>query len=78
MNLIQRLAQVSGRPVDLIDLQASHGPIVGRVLHEGRQLFCKDSRLYAGLIKRWMFDQADWMPYRRRIMKARREAWIES
>jgi predicted nucleotidyltransferase len=76
--LIERLAQATGRPVDLVDLQAAHGPIVGRVLQNGVRLFCDDTALYAGRMKRWWLDQADWMPYRRRILKERRERWIES
>ena len=76
--LIERLARVSGRPVDLIDLQATRGPIVGRTLQDGTPLFCDDTVLYAELIKRWWFDQADWLPYRRRILKDRRERWMRS
>jgi predicted nucleotidyltransferase len=74
--LIENLAQIAGRPVDLIDLQATHGPIVGRILQDGTRLFCDDTSLYAELLKRWWFDQADWMPYRRRILEERRERWI--
>ena len=76
--LIEKLARITGRPVDLIDLQTTHGPIVGRILQDGVRLFCDDTSLYAELLKRWWFDQADWMPYRRRILKERRERWIES
>lgn len=75
--LIERLARTVGRPVDLIDLQATRGPIVGQVLRHGRRLFCDDTTRYAELLKRWMFDQADWMPYRRRILRTRRQAWID-
>jgi len=76
--LIDRLAQATGRPVDLIDLQSARGPIVGRILREGIQLFCDDTTLHAEILTRWWIDQADWMPYRRRILKERRERWIES
>ena len=75
--LIEQLARLIGRPVDLIDLQAVHGPVVGQVLRHGQRLFCDDTTLYAELMKRWMFDQADWMPLRRRILTTRRTAWIE-
>jgi predicted nucleotidyltransferase len=75
--LIDRLAQTVGRPVDLIDLRATRGPIVGRILQEGTRLFCDDSTLYANLLKRWWRNQADWMPYRRRILKERRERWLK-
>ncbi|PSQ96768.1 MAG: DNA polymerase III subunit beta [Bacteroidetes bacterium SW_9_63_38] len=78
MELIDELAQATGRPVDLIDLQTTHGPIVGRILGDGTRLFCDDTTLYAKVMKRWWFDQADWMPYRRRILKTRRERWIEN
>jgi len=69
---------MSGRPVDLVDLQVARGPIVGRVLRGGTRLFCNDTALCAELIKRWWFNQADWLPYRRRILKDRREQWIGS
>lgn len=76
--LIERLAQETGRPVDLIDLQATHGPIIDRVLQGGTRLFCTDTTLYAELLTRWWLDRADWRPYRRRILKERREQWIGS
>jgi predicted nucleotidyltransferase len=76
-SLIEDLAVAFGRPVDVIDLNATHGPIVGRVLHDGTRLFCEDTTLHAMLLKRWWLYQADWMPYRRRILKERRERWIE-
>lgn len=76
--LIERLAQRIGRPVDLIDLQTTRGPIVGRILQGGARLFCDDTTLYAALLKRWWFDRADWRPYRQRILQDRRERWIEN
>ncbi len=75
--VIEKLAQATGRPVDLIDLQATDGPIVGRILHDGARLFCNDTTLYAHLLTRWWRHQADWRPYRRRILETRRERWIE-
>jgi predicted nucleotidyltransferase len=75
--LIEELAQTTGRPVDLIDLQEAHGPIVGRILKHGTKLFCDDTTLYATFLTRWWGEQADWAPYRRRILKERRERWIE-
>lgn len=75
--LIEDLARAFGRPVDIVDLHAVRGPIVGRVLHHGTRLFCEDTTLHANLLKRWWLYQADWMPYRRRILKERREKWIE-
>ena len=74
--LIRRLARAIGRPVDLVDLQATHGPVVGEILRHGRRLFCDDPALYAEQVKQWMFDRADWIPYRQRILETRRRAWI--
>lgn len=76
LGLIEKLAQETGRPVDLVDLQATRGPIVDRVLQTGARLFCDDTTLYAELLKRWWLDRADWRPYRRRILQERREQWI--
>ena len=76
--LIEHLAQETGRPVDLVDLQATHGPIVDRILQSGTRLFCDDPTRYAELLKRWWLDRADWRPYRRRILQERRERWIEN
>jgi len=76
--LIEKLARTVVRPVDLIDLGTTHGPIVGRVFGEGTQLFCDDSSLYAERLRQWWAEKADWIPYRRRILQERREQWIMS
>lgn len=75
--LISELGRAFGRPIDLVDLQARGGPIMGQVLHRGEMLFCRDRHLYAELMKRWMFDQADWMPIRKRILETRRSKWLD-
>ncbi|MEN8259451.1 MAG: nucleotidyltransferase domain-containing protein [Pseudomonadota bacterium] len=76
MSLIEELAQFSGRPVDLIDLQTAGGLILHRALTRGQLLHCTDRSLYAEIIKKMLFHQADFMPYRRRILAQRRSAWI--
>src|SRR4030067_1492674 len=42
MRLIEQLAVLTGRPIDLVDLQAADGLILKQVLVEGRLLFCRD------------------------------------
>ncbi len=76
MELIEELSQFGGRPVDLIDLQTAGGLILHRALTTGRLLLCTDRTLYAEIIKKMLFNQADFMPYRRRILAQRRSAWI--
>ena len=78
LDRVKAVIQTTGGPFDLIDLQATHGPVVGRVLKHGTQLFCTDTTLYGALIARWVTDQADWMPLRRRIVQTRLKQWIES
>jgi hypothetical protein len=58
--LIERLAQLQGRPVDLIDVQTTRGPIIGRILQEGTRLFWENPSLHADVLKRWWADPADW------------------
>ena len=76
MKLIAALAEISGRPVDLIDLQTASGLIAVQALTTGKLIHCTDRTLYAELIRRMLYDQADWAPYRERILAARRKAWI--
>lgn len=73
--LIGHLAVAIGRPIDLIDLSVVSEPLLGQVLRHGRRLAGTDLG-YGALISRHLFDQADFMPYRSRILAERREAWI--
>jgi len=75
MSLIGALAEATGRPVDLIDLRLAGEPLLGQILQHGTRLLGSDSD-YADLLKRHLFDEADFMPYRRRILTERRQAWI--
>jgi predicted nucleotidyltransferase len=74
--LIEELAQLLGRPVDLIDLQMASGVILQQVLAKGRLIYCTDRILYATLIRNMLFNQSDMMPYHDRILAERRRAWI--
>lgn len=75
MALMEELAELFGRPIDLIDLQTVGEPLLGQILKHGKRIFGKDA-LYAELIKRHVFDEADYMPYYRRILMERRNTWI--
>ncbi|MCC6786037.1 MAG: nucleotidyltransferase domain-containing protein [Planctomycetes bacterium] len=76
IELIGELAQLTGRAVDLVDLTIASGTVLSRVLTTGRLLFCSDHTLYAELIKKALYDDADLERYRQRILGARRDAWI--
>jgi predicted nucleotidyltransferase len=74
MTLIAALAERTGRPVDLIDLKVVAEPLLGQILRHGRRLLGSD-RAYGQLISRHLFEQADFMPYRSRVLAERRAAW---
>ena len=74
--LIESLAEISGRPVDLIDLRVVSGPILQQVLTRGKLIYCSDRALYAELIRTMLFNQSDMMPYYERILAERRKVWI--
>ena len=75
ITLIGELSQAIGRPVDLVDLRSAGEPLLGQILKHGVRLLGSDND-YAELIKRHLFEEADFMPYRRRILAERRQAWI--
>jgi predicted nucleotidyltransferase len=74
--LIEDLALTFGRPVDLIDLDQVHSPLLHRILTQGRMILCNDRTRYAELLLRMVYEEADVMPYYRRILSDRRHAWI--
>lgn len=76
MELIEELGRLSGRAVDLVDL-ATAGIVAARTAVLGGQvLFSRDSSVYPSQITRVLIDSADFLPYRERLLKERRDAWI--
>jgi predicted nucleotidyltransferase len=75
ITLISALAESTGRPVDLIDLKMVSEPLLGQIVRHGRRIVGSDT-LYGELISRHLFEQADFMPYRTRLLAERRMAWI--
>lgn len=73
--LISELAEHTGRPIDLIDLRTVGEPLLGQIVVNGVRVVGDDT-VYANLIKRHWFEEADFMPYRRRMLAERRNAWI--
>ena len=73
--MMEALAEETGRPIDLIDLSTVTEPLLGQIVCHGRQLLGSDT-LYGNLISRHLFEQADFMPIRSRVLAERRMAWI--
>jgi predicted nucleotidyltransferase len=75
MAIIAALAEQTGRPIDLIDLKVVAEPLLGQIVRHGRRLLGSDTE-YGRLLSRHVFEQADFMPYRNRVLAERRAAWI--
>ncbi len=75
IQIIEALASATGRAIDLIDLRTVGQPLLGQIITNGERIVGSDTR-YAQLITKNLFDQADFLPYRNRILNERRHAWI--
>lgn len=73
--IINALAERTGRTIDLVDLNGVAEPLLGQVVRHGRRILGSDT-LYGELINRHLIEQADFMPYRTRLLAERRLAWI--
>ena len=75
MDIIASLAEATGRPIDLVDLRQAGEPLMGQILTHGWRLMGSDLA-YAPWITRHVLNQADFVPYRDRVLAERRAAWI--
>jgi uncharacterized protein len=75
ISLIDALALHFGCPIDIIDLTAVSGPILQQALCKGRILLNKRPSLYAQLMLKLWYNQADFMPYYNRTLRKRVEAF---
>lgn len=73
--LIQALAQATGRPIDLIDLRRVGEPLLGQILNHGRRIMGTD-HVHAQYMTRHVMDVADFVPLQQRVLEERRQAWI--
>ncbi len=76
LELIEQFSSATSRDIDLIDLMTATGPILRQALSRGQIVQNHDKSLYARLISRMLFNQADMMPYHERILRERRERFI--
>lgn len=77
LNLINALACLVGRPIDLIDLSDVGEPLLGEILQHGKMIV-GNATLKGNLLTRHLIDLADFVPYQTRILDERRKAWINS
>lgn len=70
------LALVTGRSVDVVDLQRAGGYVLQQALTTGMILLKTDRGVYAGVLKRMLFNQSDMMPLYSMILEKRRERFL--
>lgn len=75
ISLIEDLALHFGGPIDIVDLVSVSGPILQQALCKGRVLTNRRPDLYARLMLKMWYDQADFMPNYRMILRNRVEAF---
>jgi predicted nucleotidyltransferase len=76
LELTEAFSAAANREVDLVDLMAVSGPILRQALSKGAVVTNRDKGLYARLISRMLFNQADMMPYYDRILRERRARFL--
>jgi predicted nucleotidyltransferase len=74
--LMTDFSSATGHEIDLVDLTAATGEILKQALSKGVVLQNLDRNLYAQLIIRMLFNEADMMPYHDRILQERREQFL--
>ncbi len=76
LELVSEFSAATNREIDLVDLMAASGPILKQALTTGKIVMNRDKSLYAKIILRMLFNEADWMPYYHRILRERRERFL--
>lgn len=76
MALVERIAALTGRAVDLVDLRTAGVLVTREALTRGRRLFCKEEPAFVDLLSRMVTDAEDFLPLRQRMLAERREAWL--
>lgn len=73
--LIEDLAGLLGRPVDLVDLTTCGEPLLGEILRHGIRVK-GSSAVHAEWVNRHLVLMEDFYPYVQRMLRERRESWI--
>lgn len=73
--MISALARMTGRPVDLIDLNQAGEPLLGEILRGGKRIKGSATQ-HAELIQRHIYNTEDFLPVVRRLLSERRRQWI--
>ena len=77
IELIEQIALLTGRAVDLVDLSTVGEPLLGQILKYGKRLLGSDTA-YAEIGLKHVYAQADFVPYIQRTLEERRQKWLNS
>ncbi len=75
LELASRITKSAGRETDIVDLHSVHGEILRQIISKGKPVFIKDKNMYADIIDRMLFNEADMMPNYNMILSKRREVF---
>lgn len=75
IQLIQLVEKLSGRAVDLVDLDEAGEPLLGQIIHG---VVIKGSKKdFIALAIKHVYANEDFLPYIKRSLQTRREKWIK-
>lgn len=75
LQVINALAESTGRSIDLVDLREVGEPLLGQIVQHGAMLIGSNTQK-ANLLTKHLLDEADFMAYKTRILAERRNQWI--
>ena len=70
------VTRATGRDTDVLDLQQARGTILSEILTLGVRLRVTQPAALELLMKRLVYDEADYMPLYRRLLRERRERFL--
>jgi predicted nucleotidyltransferase len=70
IDLMTRLSEALSREVDVLDLQSANCVIFIQALGGSHVVLNRKPSLYAALLRKMWYLEADWMPYYRRMVDA--------
>jgi predicted nucleotidyltransferase len=76
IEIIQRIAKITGRAVDLVDLKKIGEPLLGQVIKHGK-VIKGNPQAFTEMAIRNVYANEDFLPYIKRSLQARREKWIK-
>ncbi|MGQ0503990.1 MAG: type VII toxin-antitoxin system MntA family adenylyltransferase antitoxin [Myxococcaceae bacterium] len=77
VELASEVSRVAGREVDIVDLWDAHGTILEQILTQGVLVIFRSPELWEALMRRQVYEEADFMPLYRRLLRERREHFLE-